>query len=144
MNGTEWCRVFATHCEEQVLAWSPWLGEHFPGIALPSSKARHRWVQLRYGDRTTFAQVVDIGPFCIDDDAYVFGTERPRAEIFKGKPCKVRLDSDELPTVPNPDGTKKTIFISNGAGLDMFPRVARELGIPINTNVSLEWRWALI
>lgn len=134
MNGFK--QVFATHEEPQELSRGPWLGDNFPGVALPSARAYGRWVILRLGDIWTMAQVVDLGPFCQDDDAYVFGSAIPRAQQFKGKPCPMTLfDPSSRATLP---GGRK-VEVSNGAGIDLFPRVARQLDIPIGENVWVEW-----
>lgn len=45
---------------------------------------KNRWVEVRAGDRTAYAQWQDVGPFNEDDPAYVFGDaapEEPRAGI---------------------------------------------------------------
>jgi hypothetical protein len=35
------------------------------------------WLEVRHGLRTCYAQWEDVGPFCTDSPAYVFGDERP-------------------------------------------------------------------
>lgn len=124
-----WHKVLATHEEKQQLSRSDWLGDHFPGVALPSSKAHGKWIELRYKDKWTCASVADVGPWCIDDDLYVFSGGRPRAEIFKGEYCRVS------------DGGEMQKILSNGAGIDLFPETAKNLGLNINENVILEWRF---
>ena len=34
---------------------------------------KNRWVEIRFGERTCYAQWEDVGPFEVDDFAYVFG-----------------------------------------------------------------------
>lgn len=137
-----WKKVFATHEEAQKLSVGPWLGDEFPGVALPAVKALRRWVMLRHGSLWTLAQVVDVGPFCEDDDAYVLGIARPRAERLKGEACPRTLaDPESRASVPDGKGGFEEIKISNGAGIDLFPRTARQLKIPIGENVMLEWRF---
>lgn len=133
-----WKKVFATHEEKQHLSTGPWLGDEFPGVALPSTQARKRWIMLRYESNFTCAQVVDIGPWCVDDHSYVFGGNdvRPRAEAFKNRECP-RIEGGFL--VATVKG--KPMHSCNGAGIDLFPRVARELGIKIGENVNVEWRF---
>lgn len=38
---------------------------------------KNRWVEVRSGDRTAYAQWEDVGPFNEDDPAYVFGDAEP-------------------------------------------------------------------
>ena len=137
-----WKRVLATHEEPQGLSTGPWLGECFPGVALPCVKALRKWILLRYGDRLTCAQIMDVGPWCEDDDAYVLGIAIPRAQQLKGERCPRKLsDPESTANVPDGKGGFRNCPTSNGAGIDLFPRVARELGIPIGLNVEVEWRW---
>lgn len=146
-----WKKVLGTHEESQTLSTyhsnpkGQWLGDYYSGVALPSVKALGKWLIVRCGDKWTCARVSDVGPWCQDDDDYVFGTERPRAEILKGEPCP-RIKGTQL-VATLPDGTK--CDKSNGAGIDLFPEVARSLGIPIGTNLLVEWAfideiWSLI
>lgn len=126
---SSWHKVFGTHEEPQRLSKSDWLGDNFPGVALPDQKALYKWVELRYKDHWTIAQVRDVGPWCTDDRLYVFGGGRPRAEIFKGEHCRIN------------DGGELHSLVSNGAGIDLFPETAKALGIKPNENVTLEWRF---
>lgn len=128
----EWKKVLATHEERQELSRGPWLGDEFAGVALPSQSAYGKWIILRFGDLWTCAQVADVGPWCRDDDLYVYGQARPRAELMKGQFVPLELR----------DPSKNNGLISNGAGIDLFPRVARELGIAINSNQKVEWKFA--
>ena len=126
---SNWNKVFATHEEKQTLAIGDWLGDNFPGVALPSTAALRKWVEIRYKDHWTCAQVVDVGPWTIDDDAYVLNGARPRAEIFKGEHCRVH------------DGGPLHQWKSNGAGIDLFPATAKALGLNLNENAQVEWRF---
>lgn len=72
-----------------------------------------------------------------DDDEYVFGGARPYAEIHKGETVTISKTSTKLPTVE--DGS--TVDKSNGAGIDLFPRTAQQLGIGINQNVNVDWKF---
>lgn len=133
-----WKKVLATHEEPQDLSRTKWLGDNFPGVALPSGNAYGKFVEIRYHDKWTIAQVVDHGPWCEDnDDEYVFGDARPRSES-----AKADFDSNlNKPGIQKATVEGKPIKESNGAGIDLFPRVARQLGIPIDINVQLEWRF---
>lgn len=132
-----WKKVLATFEEPQHLSHGRWLGDDFPGVALPSTRAWGKWVKLRYGMNSTYAQVMDTGPWCTDDDEYVFGNEQPRAEKYKGQHCPLNLNSSANATLP--DGTEVTI--SNGAGIDLFPRIIHELGLDPGVNPIIEWRF---
>jgi len=135
----KWKKVLCTHEEKQVLARGPWLGDEFPGVALPSALALGKWVVLRYQEKWTVAQCVDIGPWCHDDSNYVFDGTIPRAEQFKGMACPTTHLGPAVATVPDGKGGFKPAPICNGAAIDIFPRVAKELGIKLNDNVTLEW-----
>lgn len=124
-----------SHEEEQVIATGMWPGWAFPGVALPCKDALWKWIAIRYKDKLTFAQVRDVGPWTIDDSEYVFGDALPRAEIYKGSLCpRIRgnpLSCAKVSGVPIPK--------SNGAGIDLFPYTASQLGIPKDENVPVEW-----
>lgn len=130
-----WKKVFCTHEEKQILSTGEWLGDNFPGCALPSVRALRKWILIRYKDNQCCSQVMDVGPWCQDDDDYVFGSDIPRAEEFKGRLCPLRKGIEIPATLP--DGTPCPR--SNGAGLDIFPYTAKQLGIPIGENVYVEW-----
>lgn len=136
-----WKSVIATHEEKQQLASGEWPGDRFPGVALPCRKALYRWIALRLGGRWTCAQVLDVGPWCVDDEAYVFGDAPPRAQVYKGAKCPYRIGDLET-SATLPDGTK--VEISNGAGIDLFPATAKALGIELNMNVKLDWKFVEI
>lgn len=129
-----WKRVLATHEERQTLSTGDWLGDHYPGVALPSTKALGKWVEIRIGDRWTPARVMDVGPWCIDDHDYVFTDNiRPRAEKFKGTFCPKM--EEEFVITPH-DFTP-----CNGAGIDLFPETAKALGIKLSENMQVDWRF---
>lgn len=54
----------------------PWFYKSYraPG----KSVCHNRWIAIRHGSRTCFAQWSDCGPFVTTDAAYVFGSERPK------------------------------------------------------------------
>lgn len=138
----EWHRgVIATHEEPQITSLGPWPGDDFLGVGLPSVKSLRKKVLLAYQGLECIAEVYDVGPFSIDDDEYVFGTEKPRAETFKGKQCPRSLKDDSIATIPDGKGGWKEINISNGAGIDLFPATAKALGIKPNVNVLVDWRF---
>jgi hypothetical protein len=51
-----------------------------PGV----STCKDRWVAIRKGNRTVYAQWEDAGPFRTDYWQYVFGNERPKSTLNKG------------------------------------------------------------
>ena len=75
----------------------PWFKQFYSGPG--QSVCHHRWIAVRKGNRTCFAQWEDCGPFRTDHFQYVFGTERPK---------------------PN---------LNHGAGLDVSPAVRDYLGL---------------
>lgn len=134
-------KVLCTHMEPQPLAIGPWKGDSFPGVALPSTKALRKWVIVRYGDLFTCAMVADVGPWATDDDAYVFGDEKSRAETHKGRYCPLKIGSLALATVPDGNGGFVGVTVCNGAGIDLFPATAKALGIQDGDNVMVEWKF---
>ncbi len=75
----------------------PWFKEAYRGPAV--SVCKDRWIAIRKGNRTVYAQWEDAGPFRTDHWEYVFGNERPK---------------------PN---------LNHGAGLDVSPAVRDYLGM---------------
>jgi hypothetical protein len=75
----------------------PWFKQAYtePG----KSVCQHRWIAIRKGNRTCYAQWEDCGPFRTDHFQYVFQNERPK---------------------PN---------LNHGAGLDVSPAVRDYLGL---------------
>ena len=60
----------------------PWFKEAYQGPAVSTLKGR--WVAIRKGNRTAYAQWEDAGPFRTDHWQYVFGDERPKPNLNKG------------------------------------------------------------
>jgi len=84
--------------------------------ALPTRRALNKEIEVRGSNgRVLRMPVLDVGPFCIRDESYVFGSSRPLAEIYFGR------------IVPVAGCNKK--YRANGAGLDLSCAAARELGI---------------
>ncbi|HST31590.1 MAG TPA: hypothetical protein VLK27_12220 [Chthoniobacterales bacterium] len=75
----------------------PWFKLSYTGQG--QSVCWHRWIAIRKGNRTCYAQWEDCGPFRTDHFQYVFGNERPK---------------------PN---------LNHGAGLDVSPAVRDYLGL---------------
>jgi len=60
----------------------PWFRVAYQGHAV--STCKDRWVAIRKGNRTVYAQWEDAGPFRTDHWQYVFGNERPKRNLNKG------------------------------------------------------------
>src|SRR6266436_4236130 len=60
----------------------PWFKEAYQGPGV--STCKDRWVAIRKGNRTVYAQWEDAGPFRTDHWQYVFGNERPKPNLNKG------------------------------------------------------------
>lgn len=60
----------------------PWFKEGYQGPGV--STCKDRWVAIRKGNRTVYAQWEDAGPFRTDYWQYVFGNERPKSNLNKG------------------------------------------------------------
>lgn len=90
-----------------------------PFVALPSAKALHSFVRITnpMNGKVAIAIVLDVGPWNVSDDAYVFGGARPAAESGQSV---------------SGNGT-------NGAGIDLGERVWSELGMTDNTDVEWEF-----
>ncbi len=60
----------------------PWFKEAYRGPGV--SVCKGRWVAIRKGNRTVYAQWEDAGPFRTDHWQYVFGNERPKPNLNRG------------------------------------------------------------
>lgn len=93
----------------------------------PSNKPRPQVeVRNRANGKTTIVEIIDLGPWMVDDD-YWFKEVRPIAEMcFK--------DRRPLPTGPN-----KGKIPSNSAGLDLTPAAAKAIGL--SGKGKCDWRF---
>jgi hypothetical protein len=82
----------------------PWFWRSYMGKGI--SVCKGRWISIRHGNKTCYAQWEDVGPFEVDHWQYVFGNENPR---------------------PNRNGN---------AGIDLSPAVRDYLGITSGTPIS--------
>jgi hypothetical protein len=64
------------HTKSEAAQVIPWFNDSF--VRDGQSVCKGRWVAIRHGKRTCYAQWEDVGPFQIDHWQYVFGNERPR------------------------------------------------------------------
>ena len=60
----------------------PWFNQAYQGPAV--STCKDRWLAIRKGNRTAYAQWEDAGPFRTDHWQYVFGNDRPKPNLNKG------------------------------------------------------------
>lgn len=60
----------------------PWFKEAYQGPGVSTCKGR--WLAIRKGSRTVYAQWEDAGPFRTDHWQYVFGNERPKPNLNQG------------------------------------------------------------
>jgi hypothetical protein len=60
----------------------PWFNNAYQGPSV--SVCKDRWVAIRKGNKTAYAQWEDAGPFRTDHWQYVFGDERPKPNLNKG------------------------------------------------------------
>jgi hypothetical protein len=60
----------------------PWFAKSFERVGQTVCKGR--WLAIRKGDRTAYAQWEDCGPFRTDHWQYVFGNERPKPNLNAG------------------------------------------------------------
>ncbi len=104
--------------KKTAIGWR--ISNSVPFVALPSEAALRQWIVVTnpLNGRFIKALVLDVGPWNINDDSYVFGTERPQAESGK----------DTLGRV------------TNGAGIDLGEFVWFSLGMLDNGEV--EWKFA--
>lgn len=103
----------------QVTASGYRIDDLIPFVALPSTRALRRAVRITNpaNGRSVDALVLDVGPWNTNDDAYVFGSERPAAERGASLSGK---------------GT-------NGAGIDLGGYVWKALGM--TDNAEVEWEF---
>jgi hypothetical protein len=60
----------------------PWFNESYQGPGV--SVCKDRWIAIRKGNKTVYAQWEDAGPFRTDHWQYVFGNDRPRPNLNRG------------------------------------------------------------
>ena len=60
----------------------PWFKEAYQGPGVSTCKGR--WIAIRKGNKTVYAQWEDAGPFRTDHWQYVFGNERPKPNLNRG------------------------------------------------------------
>lgn len=113
-----------------------------PFVALPAFAALRQWVRVRNVKAwnepdpkkwvVALALVMDVGPWNIDDDAYVFQAATMPGNFFTHQPDKsVRPQAES--------GTDKTGRKTNGAGIDLGERVWQLLGMTDNSEVEWEF-----
>jgi hypothetical protein len=99
----------------------PWLTDR-PDVDSVRRAVKNRWVAIRRGARTCYAQWEDVGPFYVDDVAYVFGDARPKND---GK------SSDPIAGI---DST------GAASGIDLSPATATCLGATYELGIfDVDW-----
>lgn len=90
-----------------------------PFVALPAERALGKFVRLTnpLNKKTAIAVVLDVGPWNIQDTAYVFDKARPQAET----------------------GTDTRGRTTNGAGIDLGEAIWHALGML--DNGSIQWEF---
>ncbi|MEO8841240.1 MAG: hypothetical protein ABI591_03635 [Kofleriaceae bacterium] len=113
-----WQRVFATREGQigDITATRMRIRADSRFVALPHPRALGRVVEIRHGDRVVVAEVLDVGPWNIDDD-YWEHHARPASERGRG--------AYRTPV--------------NTAGIDLSDPVFAELGM--RDNDVVEWRF---
>lgn len=90
-----------------------------PYVALPSTAALRQWVRVTNpaNGESIKALVLDVGPWNVEDDEYVFQGSRPQSE----------------------SGVDKFGRVTNKAGIDLGEYVWKKLGMKDNTDVDWEF-----
>jgi hypothetical protein len=106
-----------------------------PFVALPTAAALRQWVVVRNpaNGRSCTALVLDVGPWNVNDNAYVFQElTKPRSSqtIVKAQ-VEVRPAAESGKSVSG-QGT-------NNAGIDLGEKVWKELGMLDNADVEWEF-----
>jgi|SRR6266853_4135775 len=103
--------------KKTAIGWK--VNVNVPFVALPSEAALRQWVIVTNpaNGRSIKALVLDVGPWNVEDDEYVFGTSRPQAESGKDKLGRT----------------------TNKAGIDLGEFVWFSLGMTDNGEV--DWRF---
>jgi len=103
-----------------------WINDNTHGVALP-----YKWkdtprprVIVRGPAGEVETDIVDLGPWNLDDDGYVLGSARPMVETQYEEGTEA--ENGQVPT--------------NDAGIDLTPPVARAVGVSGKGKVS--WRFA--
>ncbi|MEK6957696.1 MAG: hypothetical protein AABW99_01825 [archaeon] len=103
-------------------------------VALPSTSATNRTVEVCNSTKCATSKVLDVGPWCVRDDEYVFGSSTPFAEKNKGSYLDDLSGNPECVSIYA--GTR---YKSNGAGIDLSTDLANQLGI--NGLGTVKWRF---
>ncbi len=103
-------------------------------------QCKNRWVMLENAatGRRAYGQWEDVGPWFVNDVNYVFdeaGSVRPFAETHKGERWNIYRNRSG-------SGARAPRKVLNGAGIDLSPLLARELGIGGKGRVH--WRFVAL
>jgi hypothetical protein len=78
----QYCDLQAGQLKVEAVKVVPWLITGFRGPG--QSACKGRWLEVRHGVKSCYAQWEDVGPFRTDSAAYVFGDERPSPNVNHG------------------------------------------------------------
>jgi hypothetical protein len=67
------------HTKPEAKDLIPWFKDAF--VRDGQSVLKGHWLAIRHGNKVCFAQWEDCGPFCTDHWQYVFGDDRPKANL---------------------------------------------------------------
>lgn len=104
-------------------------------VALPSPHALGRHIRILNPEngRTCIAQVLDVGPWNIKDDGYVFQRLTANTADF------LKMDKQLTVRPQAESGIDLYGRKTNGAGIDLGENVWRSLGMKDNSKVSWEF-----
>ncbi len=110
--------------------------DRVPGMG-KYGQCKNRWVEIVNAatGKRAFGQWEDVGPWFVNDVEYVFDercTTRPFAEIHKGERWNIYRKRSG-------SGVRKPRKVLNGAGIDLSPVLAQELGI--GGKGEVHWRF---
>lgn len=74
--------ICKTGTKDSAETMIPWFRKHF--VKNGHTVLKGRWIAIRRGNLTCYAQWEDVGPWETDDAEYVFGDSRPKAKGNRG------------------------------------------------------------
>ena len=102
------------------------LNNRIPGFG-HHGQCKNRWVEIVNADsgKRAYGQWEDVGPWFVNDAAYVFGQSRatrPFAEQHVGESWSIYRETSG-------SGVRRPRRVRNRAGIDLSPRLANAVGI---------------
>jgi hypothetical protein len=77
-----YCDMEAGRLKAEAAKIVPWFIASFRGPG--QNVCKGRWLEIRHGLKSCYAQWEDVGPFRTDSAGYVFGNERPSPNVNRG------------------------------------------------------------